>query len=80
MTIERRFVPSVDQERLVRAWDTVVQNNPIFRTRMVETSAEGYLQVVLRDVVPLESRPMRYLKIHQSPTIYGDSIGNSYDW
>ena len=54
MKIECRLAPSVDEDRLVRAWDTVVENNPILRTRMVEAGAERYSQVVLRDIVPLE--------------------------
>ncbi|RJE18795.1 nonribosomal peptide synthase [Aspergillus sclerotialis] len=54
MAIECRLDPSVDQDRLVRAWDTVVQNNPILRTYVVEDNTGEYLQVVLRDVIPLE--------------------------
>lgn len=54
MAIECHLAQSVDQNRLVRAWDTVVQNNPILRTHMVEGNTGEYLQAVLRDVIPLE--------------------------
>ncbi|MCJ1312550.1 hypothetical protein MMC25_006224 [Agyrium rufum] len=42
----------IDTERLTRAWKHVATNHSILRTRIVETAAYGFLQVVLKDNKP----------------------------
>ncbi|KAK7983690.1 mitochondrial membrane protein [Apiospora arundinis] len=42
---------NVDIERFVAAWDAVVNNNPILRTRIINLEGLGTLQVVIRDLV-----------------------------
>lgn len=50
---------SVDLPRLRRAWATVVSNNPILRTRIINLSSHGLVQVVLRhaDEVSCQDMP-----------------------
>ena len=38
----------IDLDRFRKAWETVVQNNPILRTRIIQTEFSGCLQVVLK--------------------------------
>lgn len=44
-----RLAPDVDLQRLKDAWYAVAANNPILRTRLIETLELGCLQVVIRD-------------------------------
>ncbi|OOF99291.1 hypothetical protein ASPCADRAFT_163413 [Aspergillus carbonarius ITEM 5010] len=43
-----RLAPHIDVDRLKAAWQTVVANEPILRTRMIDVAGLGYLQVVTK--------------------------------
>lgn len=46
---------SVDISQFQKAWNAVVQANPILRTRIVQTSSGAMYQAVLREAVPWEA-------------------------
>ncbi|KAI1342742.1 hypothetical protein F5Y15DRAFT_266632 [Xylariaceae sp. FL0016] len=43
-----RLPPSIELSRISGAWASVVEANPILRTRIVQTASDGLLQVVMR--------------------------------
>ncbi|KAF9890441.1 hypothetical protein FE257_005846 [Aspergillus nanangensis] len=47
--------PSIDIDRFRSSWEAVSQNNPIMRTRLVQTTNHGLLQVVLKEQIEWRS-------------------------
>lgn len=53
--VSRGLIPlpiDVDVNRLKEAWNTVIAETPVLRTRVVEFAGQGLLQVVTKSAVP----------------------------
>ncbi|KAJ5355968.1 hypothetical protein N7517_010577 [Penicillium concentricum] len=53
MRLEVKLPSDLDKVRLIRAWDTTVDSNPLLRTRIARDLRGRYLQAVLRESIPL---------------------------
>ena len=67
----------IDLERFMRAWERVVETNPILRTRIVQTKSKGNLQMVLREKISWSrgTNIAKYLEEDlQLSSGYGDAL------
>ncbi|KAA8900647.1 hypothetical protein FN846DRAFT_988776, partial [Sphaerosporella brunnea] len=72
-----RLSPSTDLGRLRNAWESVLVNNDILRTRIVNVTTHGSLQVVLKALDPWNSGNNldQHLEEERSQTLaYGDAL------